>query len=98
MTIKETKRLDDSKVRAMCTRCNWYTAGTNQDYGNMFKMCNADNITPEQLYNIAKDIYEHTNVSNAKEGCYTDQTDDDNILNMMIYLNDCSYVFYNIEK
>lgn len=98
MKIKETKRLDNDKVRAMCIRCNWYTAGTNEDYSNMFKMCNADNITPAKLYEIAKDIYEHTNIAAAKEGCSTDQTNNDNILNMMIYLNDCSYVFYDIEE
>lgn len=95
MTIKEVKKMDTSKVRNMCIRCNWYTAGNNADYENMFSMCN-DNITPEKLYEIAKDIYEHTNVDKAKEGCSSDYDDLDNISDMMIYLNDCTYVWYEI--
>ena len=55
-----------------------------------------DNITVNQLYKIAKDIYEHTVVANAINGCDTSYSDEENILNMMIYINDASYVFYEI--
>lgn len=96
MKIKEIKRMDSDKLRNMCINNNWYTAGTSADYNNMFKMCEKDNITINQLYKITKDIYRHTNVSHANTGCSSEYSDNENILNMMIYVNDCTYVFYKI--
>ena len=96
MKVKEIKRIDTDKLRHICINNNWYTCGSNADYMNMFKMCEKDNISTNQLYKIAKDIYEHTDVASAKTGCSTDYSDDENILNMMIYVNDASYVFYEI--
>lgn len=96
MKIKEIKRIDTDKLRNMCIKNNWYTVGTSVDYYNMFKMCEKDNITAKQLYRIAKDIYEHTNIDSARNGCCSDYSDNENILNMMIYVNDCSYVFYEM--
>lgn len=97
MKIKEIKRIDQNKLRNMCINNNWYTTGTTSDYSNMFKMCQRDNITVNQLYKIAKDIYDHTNINTAKQGCSSDYSDNENILNMMIYVNDCSYVFYELS-
>ena len=97
MKVKEIKRIDTDKLRHICINNNWYTRGTNDDYMNMFKMCEKDNITTNQLYKIAKDIYEHTNVESAENGCSNDYSDEENILNMMIYVNDASYVFYEME-
>lgn len=98
MTVKEIKRIDTSKLRSMCIKNNWYTAGTNEDYSNMFKMCEKDNITTNQLFKIAKDIYEHTNVDRAEQGCSSEYSNNESILNMMIYVNDCSYVFYEMAN
>lgn len=98
MKIKEIKRIDTDKLRSMCIKNNWYTKGTTSDYNNMFKLCQKDNITTNQLYKIAKDIYERTNLDTAKEGCSNDYSDNENILNMMIYVNDCSYVFYEMAE
>lgn len=97
MKIKEIKRINTDKLRNMCANNNWYTVGTSEDYIKMFKMCEKDNITTNQLYKIAKDIYEHTNVDNAKQGCDSGYSDNESILNMMIYVNDCSYTFYEIS-
>jgi len=94
--IKEIKRIDTDKLRSMCIKNNWYTAGNTTDYSKMFKMCNKDNITPNHLYKIAEDIYKHTNVDTAKQGCSHEYSDNENILNMMIYVNDCTYVFYEM--
>ena len=98
MKVKEIKRIDTDKLRSICIKNNWYTKGTTADYSNMFKMCERDNITVNQLYKIAKDIYEHTNVATVKQGCSNGYSDNENILNMMIYVNDCSYVFYKIDE
>ena len=96
MDVKEIKRIDTDKLRNICIGNNWYTRGTNKDYMNMFNMCKKDNITPNQIYKIAKDIYEHTDIANAINGCDESYSDNENILNMMIYINDASYVFYEM--
>ena len=96
MKVKEIKRIDTDKLRNICINNNWYTRGTNSDYMNMFKMCEKDNISANQLYKITKDIYEHTNVASAKTGCSTEYSDNENILNMMIYVNAASSVFYAV--
>ena len=96
MKVKEIKRIDTDKLRHICINNNWYTFGSNADYINMFKMCEKDNISTNQLYKITKDIYEHTDVESAINGCDSSYSDDENILNMMIYVNDASYVFYEM--
>ena len=96
MKVKEIKRIDTDKLRHICINNNWYTCGSNADYMNMFKMCEKDNISTNQLYKITKDIYEHTDVESAINGCSTEYSDEENILNMMIYVNDASYVFYEM--
>lgn len=98
MKVKEIKKIDCGKLRGMCIRCNWYTHGSIESYDNMFKMCRKNNITTSQLFEIAKDIYEHTNLDNVREGCSKDYSDSENILNMMIYVNDCTYVYYEMSK
>lgn len=94
--IKEVRRIDTSKLRSMCINNGWYTAGNTEDYSNMFKMC-GKSFTVNRLYQIAKDIYEHTNVDRALQGCSRDYSDDENILNMMVYINDCTYVYYEMN-
>ena len=96
--IKEIKRINTGKLRNICIANNWYTKGNNEEYSNMFSMCDVDNVTTELLYEIAKDIYEHTNVNTAKNGCSKEYSNMENILNMMIYVNDASYVFYEVEE
>lgn len=98
MNVKEIKRIDCVKLRSMCIRCNWYTAGSIDAYNNMFNMCRKDNVTVVQLFEIAKDIYEHTNLDRVREGCSRDYSDSENILNMMIYVNDCAYVYYEMSE
>ena len=95
MRIKEIKRIDSDRLRNMCIDNNWYTTGNANDYSKMFEMCKKDNITTNQLYKIAKDIYEHTDLNRAK-CCADEYSHSENILNMMIYINDCTYVFYKM--
>ena len=96
MKVKEIKRIDTEKLRHICINNNWYTCGSNADYMNMLKMCEKDNISTNQLYKIAKDIYEHTDVESVTNECDASYSDGENILNMMIYVNDASYVFYEM--
>lgn len=34
----------------------------------------------------------------SKQGCSNDYSDKENILNMMIYINDCTYVYYEMSE
>lgn len=92
MRVKEIRRLCMVKVNMMCVNNSWYTKGSVEDYNRMLRMCQKNNITTRQLYKIAKDIYEHTDVNDDSIVCSPDQSDTENILNMMSYLNDCTYV------
>ena len=98
MKIKEIKNIDSNKVYGLCIKSNWYTSGTNKDYANMLQMCEKENISTEDLFKIAQDIFKHTDIKYAMQGCSPEYSDEENILNMMIYLNDCCYVYYEIEK
>lgn len=95
--LKEIKRIDTDKLRQTCINNNWYTKGNTEDYKNMFRICECDTVSLELLYEIAENIYNHTNIASAREGCDFGYTDEENILNMMIYINNCCYVYYKIE-
>lgn len=98
MKIKEVKRIDTSKLRNICIKNNWYTCGTCAEYSNMFNMCEVENVTTKTLYQITKNIYEHTNINTAENGCSAEYSDTENILNMMVYINDACYVWYEIDE
>lgn len=98
MRVRQIRKIDESKLRNMCIKNNWYTVGNNEEYADMFKMCQRDNISTQWIYKIAKNIYEHTDIHSAKQGCSPEYSDSDNILNMMIYINDCTYVFYQMTE
>ena len=55
MYLKETRRIDTDKVRAMCIRNDYYTHGTVDDYCKMFAMCKFGAVLM-----IASDILDHS--------------------------------------
>ena len=88
-TVKERRRLDFSFVYRYCNGENLYTRGDNEDYSNMLmNKCNSaqhnHNISLQCLYDIAKDIKEHSDTN--KE-----------IVDIMEDLNRISQVWYEIE-
>ena len=54
-----TMNLEWTKVRQMCIDYDFYTMGTNEQYGKMFDMC-GEIKSPEDLRKIAEDIYSHS--------------------------------------
>lgn len=55
--------LDCYSVRTVCIRNNFYTAGNNDEYENMFSMVRKKReggLTVEEVAEIAKDIADHT--------------------------------------
>lgn len=68
MKFTETRILDSSKLRSVCIKNDWYTCGTNEEYGRLFaRLHDADgcpaNMTTEKLAEIATDIWEHSEIT-----------------------------------
>lgn len=63
---KEVRKLCSSDLRSLCIKENWYTGGTNDEYFNLMQMTEKDNITTDDIVEIATDIIEHSNVAVEK--------------------------------
>lgn len=64
----ETRIMRDTKLRSICIEHNWYTRGTNEEYGRLFRrLYDKDgfpvNLTTEKLAEIAADIWEHSEIT-----------------------------------
>lgn len=59
--MKIVRRMNADKVRAYCIENELYTCGTSEEYQQMFQMCD-EAQTDEQFIEIAKSIYEHSDV------------------------------------
>ena len=65
MKFRHTINGDD--VRQFCIANNLYTTGNNKDYASLLNSCDTlHNCTPRRIINIAKDIAEHSDPSDAK--------------------------------
>ena len=62
---KEVRRLHSTDLRALCIRENWYTGGTNEEYANLMDMTKTENITTDDIVEIATDIIEHSETAKA---------------------------------
>lgn len=57
---KERRILGAGKLRALCIKKNWYTAGDNEAYSKLLEMARADNITTDLIAEMAIDIEKHS--------------------------------------
>lgn len=94
MKIKAERFLDADKVRDMCIRYRYYTRGDCEAYEKMFdKVREADADKPEDVYKVATDIYDHSNIRPDE-----DYTENDLVAGIMSGLyNECTYTLVNIE-
>lgn len=60
---KVVKRLLSDELRALCVERAWYTSGDNDEYNNMLAMAKKDDITSDDIVEIATDIIEHSDLS-----------------------------------
>lgn len=63
--FKEYRNMSAATLRRVCIENNWYTRGTNEEYGKLFDRLRdncgfAENLTTEKLVEIATDIWEHS--------------------------------------
>ena len=62
---KEIRRISASALRALCIENDWYTQGDNDEYGHLLLDLaqHKENITTDDIIEIASDIIEHSNLS-----------------------------------
>lgn len=62
MKFTEKRFITRYAVRSLCIEKNWYTSGTNEEYGEMLTFVEElEEATTEALAIIATDIYKHSN-------------------------------------
>ena len=59
---KEIRKISASRLRALCIRQDWYTAGDNDEYGHLLYDLaqNKENLSTADIVVIAADIMEHS--------------------------------------
>lgn len=93
--IRETRKIDASKVRGICIKQEWYTNGTSADYTAMLMMAEQSDGSADSIYEIAKDIFNNSDMSRYS----SDHTDHDIIENIMFYIvNDAAYTDLQIIR
>lgn len=68
MKFTETRTLTATKLRSICIQHDWYTCGTNEEYGRLFDRLTdgcgfPENLTTEKLVEIAEDIWDHSKIT-----------------------------------
>lgn len=56
----EVRKLYADNLRSLCISKNWYTRGNVSEYENLFSMCDKENITTDDIVEIATDIMSHS--------------------------------------
>lgn len=59
---KEIRKLSATALRGLCIEENWYTCGTCKEYDNLLSMTEKENITTDDIVEIATDIMEHSKI------------------------------------
>lgn len=63
---KEVRILHSDKLRSLCISMNWYTEGSCDEYVNLLNMCDKENITTDDIVEIAVDIMKHSSDSTER--------------------------------
>ena len=92
MYLKETRRIDTDKVRALCIRNDYYTRGTCEEYDRMFATCRFGEVLL-----VASDILEHTDCEKLMNMCGASRTE---VLENICFeiINDCTYTCVSIVE
>lgn len=65
--IVETRKLNKEELRKLCIEYNWCNACNNTEYEELLNICDKDNISAEDIANIAATIDQYT-VNNPYNG------------------------------
>ena len=64
---KEVRVLGAMQLRGLCIEKDWYTKGTNREYSALLEMANRENITTDDIVEMATDIMEHSEINPEME-------------------------------
>ena len=98
MEIKEIRKLSSDKVRMLCIKKNWYTCGTNEDYAKMLAATDKEDITANDIYDIAIDIINHSNLKDYAKSCGMSINSNDFIECIMYEIGELVRTFYEIQN
>ena len=79
--IEETKSWHPERVRECCIENQWYTRGDCQSYDTMLNYVGDNKPTIENVFTVAKDIYEHSDFDSRYDA------EDEVIEAIMFHLN-----------
>jgi hypothetical protein len=72
MKFKERRTMTGHDLWNLCNKKNWYTAGTNDEYSEMFELlvdnCLSAEMTTDLLYEIAANIFAHSDEKDCSDG------------------------------
>lgn len=61
MEYTEFRRMESTKMQALCIKHNWYNAGTNEEYRHLlFELCGYRHLSTADVSEIVDDIIAHT--------------------------------------
>lgn len=79
---KEIRKISADKIRGLCIKHNWFTCGTNEEYGVLLDYGFSDKeITTDELVEMAELILEHSDT-------------DYEITSVMYELNKICYTYF----
>ena len=59
---KEVRKISLENIRQMCIEHNWYDYGTNKDYDTLLSYSNKDNITSDDIIEMAINMFVHVHL------------------------------------
>lgn len=84
-----------SKVRSLCVKRNFYTCGDNEAYGRMLLYVDKHNPSKENIFRVAEDIYNHSEIDLDEYGCEKD----DMIAGIMFDISrECVSEYFKIHR
>lgn len=64
----EKRRISVAELRSLCILHDWYTEGSCCEYDKLFqKACSKDNLTTEDIEEIAENIINHSNEKSLQD-------------------------------
>lgn len=79
---KEIRKIDAAKIRGLCIKHDWFTNGTNEEYGVLLQYgFSGKEITTDELVEMAELILEHSDT-------------DYEITSVMYELNQICYTYF----
>lgn len=82
LKINERRVIYYDDLRQLCISNNWYTKGDCNSYSKMLSKAGKSNITTNDIVEIAKDIYSHSNLQ------------DMDFTSLCFMIADISYTFF----